>query len=277
MNRRPIPGKPRVIVLTSTFLRHHYLVNTVAAHLDLVGVWQEQKSFKPQRYADTDEDHQIIAAHFTARDRAEDRFFGDDQQVQLQQGARTRVGPPGLVNEAKHIEVMAALEPDVVLVFGTGLLGPAIIERFSGRIINLHLGLSPFYRGSGTNFWPLVNGEPEYVGATIHYLDEGIDTGPIIAHARPAFEAADGPHEIGNRAIVAGTTMLMRAAYAHLAGPIAATPQHSRGRLYQRKDFSAAAVRSLAQHFASGMIPAYLADQVKRDAQVPLIALGHES
>ena len=80
---------------------------------------------------------------------------------------------------------MAAARPDVVLVFGTGILREPLLSAFDGRIINIHLGLSPYYRGAGTNFWPLVNREPEYVGATIHYLDAGIDTGPIISHARP--------------------------------------------------------------------------------------------
>jgi methionyl-tRNA formyltransferase len=276
LTRRGIPGKPRAILLTSTFLRHHYLANTAAASLDLVGVWQEQKAFQPERYAKSHDDHAVITEHFACRDRSENRFFADAQQVQLQQGARTRVGSPGFINESRHITAMAALEPEVVLVFGTGLLGQEIIDRFAGRIINLHLGLSPHYRGSGTNFWPLVNGEPEYVGATIHYLDAGIDTGPIISHARPTIEDGDGPHEIGNKAIVAGAAVLMRAAIAHAAGAVRIVPQHGRGRLYQRKDFSATAVRTLTENFRTGMVRAYLANQADRDSRLDLVHLdGH--
>ena len=50
---------------------------------------------------------------------------------------------------------MQQAAPDVVLVFGTGLLKAPLIGAFPGRIINIHLGLSPYYRGAGTNFWPL--------------------------------------------------------------------------------------------------------------------------
>ena len=64
---------------------------------------------------------------------------------------------------------MKACTPDVVLVCGTGILREELINLFPGHIINIHLGLSPYYRGAGTNFWPLVNREPEYLGATIHY------------------------------------------------------------------------------------------------------------
>ena len=168
---------------------------------------------------------------------------------------------------------MRALQPDVALVFGTGILRQPFIDAFAGRIINLHLGLSPYYRGAGTNFWPLVNREPEYVGATIHYLDAGIDTGPIIAHVRPEILPADGPHEIGNRAIVAAADCLADATLAHVAGRVRGFPQTGRGRLYQRKDFTAAAVLALRGNFASGMVPEYLADQARRDARVALVHL----
>jgi methionyl-tRNA formyltransferase len=263
----------RTIVLTSTHLRHQYVANVIASQLDVAGVWQEEKSFVPGTYAQTPEDHDVIARHFAARDASEELFFADHRVLQLRQGARLKVGPPGIINDPDEIAEMAALTPDVVLVFGTGLLRGGIIGRFPGRIINLHLGLSPYYRGAGTNFWPLVNREPEFVGATIHYLDAGIDTGPMLVHARPEMQASHGPHEIGNHAIVAGAAALVDGARAHVAGTVKAVPQGSGGRLYQRKDFSAASVRTLWANFESGMIAEYLADKAQRDARLHLLSL----
>ena len=169
---------------------------------------------------------------------------------------------------------MQRMNPDVILVFGTGLLQRPFIEAFPERVINLHLGLSPHYRGSGTNFWPLVNGEPEFCGATIHYLDAGVDSGPIIAHARPAIARDDGPHDIGNKAIVAGVDALAEAALAFAAAPPAGIPQTGTGRVYRRADFSASAVRRLYDNFENGMIERYLANRAVRDMRVPLIAMG---
>jgi methionyl-tRNA formyltransferase len=260
-------------VLTSTFLRHQFVVNHAAERLSVVGVWQEEKSFKPERYATSAEDERVIATHFTARDRAEEAFFGDHRALRLPPEAVRRAVAPGGINDPAEIDLMARLDPAVVLVFGTGLLREAIIGRFAGRIINLHLGLSPYYRGSGTNFWPLVHREPECVGATIHYLDAGIDTGPLIAHARPVMAPGDGPHEVGNKAIVAAAGVLAAAAAAHAEGRVRAVPQSGPGRFYQRKDFSAAAVRRLHENFATGMIPEYLAHQSERDARLSLLAI----
>jgi methionyl-tRNA formyltransferase len=169
---------------------------------------------------------------------------------------------------------MRALAPDVVLVFGTGLLKARLLDSFPGRAVNIHLGLSPYYRGAGTNFWPLVNGEPEYCGATIHLLDAGVDTGPVIAHVRPDIAPADGPHEIGNKTIVAAAAALADAAQAVHRGRVCAVPQRSGGRVYRRADFSADAVRRLYGNFERGMVPEYLAHRAQRDAALSLVSMG---
>jgi methionyl-tRNA formyltransferase len=165
---------------------------------------------------------------------------------------------------------MRALAPNLVLVFGTEILRDDMIASFRGNLINLHLGLSPYYRGSGTNFWPLVNREPEYVGATIHYLDAGIDSGPIISHVRPEMRATDGPHDVGNRAILAAAAALTQVALAHARQPVAATPQGRDGRLYLRRHLTADAVRQCYRNFSDGMIADYLANRAQRDAALAL-------
>ena len=51
------------------------------------------------------------------------------------------------------------------------------------KAINIHAGVSPYYRGAGCNFWALYDGNPHLVGATIHLLSKGLDSGPILYHA----------------------------------------------------------------------------------------------
>lgn len=262
----------KTIVLTSTFLRHRYLINEVAAKTDLLGVWQEEKSFEPEQYAGNDDDLKVIREHFAERDASEEQYFADASSLKLGK-AKHRVLKSKGINDSAEIRAMAELKPDVALVFGTGILGKEFIEAFDGRIINIHLGLSPYYRGSGTNFWPLVNREPEYVGATIHYLDAGIDTGPIIAHVRPEMKTMDGPHDLGNRTIIAAVKGLLQAAETHVRGTVRGTPQTGDGRLYQRKDFNADAIRRLRKNFETGMIAEYLADKNARDARIRLAQL----
>lgn len=261
----------RAILLTSTFQRHVFVANTVAAACDLAGVWQEEKHFRPERYANDADEERVIARHFSDRDESEERYFAGHEAVRLDSGSALRVVPTGACSGVAEVERMIAARPDVVLVFGTGILREPFLSAFEGRILNIHLGLSPYYRGAGTNFWPLVNREPEYVGATIHYLDAGIDTGPIVSHARPSIEAGDGPHDLGNKTIVAAAQALVLAAAAHLSGTVRAVPQWRDGRLYQRKDFSAGAVRTAYRNFETSMITEYLEARDTRDAALRLI------
>jgi folate-dependent phosphoribosylglycinamide formyltransferase PurN len=259
----------RGIVLTSTMRRHHYVANTLASRFEVAGVWREEKSFQPMKYAASAGDEAIIQRHFAARDASEDAYFADHRTVR----APSRQLPPGGCNDPAEIDRMRGLRPDVVLVFGTSLLKQPLIDAFAGRIINIHLGLSPYYRGAGTNFWPLVNREPEYCGATIHFLDAGVDTGPIIAHVRPEIRPGDGPHDIGNRTVAAAAEAQAAAAIAHARSPLRGVAQQGDGRLYRRADFSAAAVTRLYENFANGMIEEYLGNRAARDARLALVSM----
>jgi folate-dependent phosphoribosylglycinamide formyltransferase PurN len=259
----------KAILLTSTFRRHNFVANRLAEACDLTGVWQEEKSFYPERYARNDDEERLIQDHFARRDASEEQYFAAHASVS--DALNHRRVPPGGCNDAAEVQSMAALHPDVVFVFGTGILKERVLSAFGGRMINIHLGLSPYYRGAGTNFWPLVNREPEYVGATIHYLDEGIDRGPILAHARPAIASGDGPHDLGNKTIVAAVDAAVAAARAHIAATAHAVPQWRSGRLYQRKQFNADAVKRLYRNFETGVIDEYLAHRAQRDAALRLI------
>jgi|GEM_PF-3849982 len=84
------------------------------------------------------------------------------------------------INSDEVRDFIQSKAPQLVVVSGGPLLHRRIIEAAEGRIINLHPGLAPEYRGRYGCFWPIYNKEPELVGATVHYVDSGIDTGAIL-------------------------------------------------------------------------------------------------
>jgi len=65
-----------------------------------------------------------------------------------------------------------------------------ILELFPSKAINLHISYLPFNRGSDPNFWSFIEKTPK--GVTIHYLDEGIDTGDIIVQQKVEFNKNQG-------------------------------------------------------------------------------------
>src|SRR6185503_19859634 len=93
----------KAILLTSTFRRHVFVANTVAAGCDLVGVWQEEKRFRPERYAQNGDDEAVIQRLFAERDASEARYFTRDDEVRLAPGAVHRSIAPGGCNDPAEV------------------------------------------------------------------------------------------------------------------------------------------------------------------------------
>lgn len=81
-----------------------------------------------------------------------------------------------------------AADADVIVSYGYRHLIPATMLEAT-RAINLHIGYLPFNRGAHPNFWAAHDGTP--AGVTIHFMDEGLDTGPILCRQRVDFEPGD--------------------------------------------------------------------------------------
>lgn len=69
------------------------------------------------------------------------------------------------------------------------LLSKEILDLFPNRAINMHISYLPYNRCSDPNLWSFIEGTPK--GVTIHYLDEGADTGDIIVQKEVSFDSID--------------------------------------------------------------------------------------
>ncbi|MFH1373076.1 MAG: formyltransferase family protein [bacterium] len=69
---------------------------------------------------------------------------------------------------------------DIIVSYGYRyIIREAVLRRFHGRLVNLHISYLPFNRGADPNLWSFLEDTPK--GVTIHYIDEGVDTGDILA------------------------------------------------------------------------------------------------
>ena len=76
------------------------------------------------------------------------------------------------------------LDSDIYIVSGASYIkGDLLNFLVAHNAINIHVGVSPYYRGTDCNFWALYDGNSHLVGATIHKLSKGLDSGPILYHA----------------------------------------------------------------------------------------------
>jgi len=80
--------------------------------------------------------------------------------------------------------------PEFIISYGyRHILSADILGKYPNKAINLHISLLPWNRGADPNFWSFVENTPK--GVTIHYLDEGIDTGDIIVQKEVKFSEHD--------------------------------------------------------------------------------------
>lgn len=258
----------RVILATGDGQRHRYAASMLGAHTQLLGVVSEAK--RPVTpAADGPDDAVVLPRHWAERTEAEQRLFGGS--VAFPEVPRLSV-PAGGINTPDADRWIAERHPDVVVLFGTSIVKPPLLDRYAGRMVNVHLGLSPYYRGSGTNFWPLTERRPECVGATIHLAVAEVDAGAILTQVRPEAAPSDRAHDLGTKTIIGAFRVLPGVIAAFMAGDVKPKPQPAgEGRVFRRRDFNAAAVRQMWNHFASGMMPEYLRDGDRRRAAYPIV------
>lgn len=115
----------------------------------------------------------------------------DRAGVEALRRAQDRELPTFVVGLAQHpdracwdaalTEAVAAHRPDLIITAGfMKLLGPAFLGRFGGRILNSHPALLPAFPGAHAVADALAHGV-RVTGATVHLVDAGVDTGPILA------------------------------------------------------------------------------------------------
>jgi phosphoribosylglycinamide formyltransferase 1 len=264
-----------VVFLTGSELRHSFVRKAIAiSHgVCVTASYCEgaEKGIRRIVEADAPAVDSLRMRHLAARDRSEQDFFGAFVALAPDRSAPTFIAK-GEINEPKHAEEISALHPDLLACYGSSLIRAPLLSRFEGRFVNIHLGLSPYYRGSGTNFWPLVRGEPEFVGATFMHIDAGIDTGKIIHQIRARIFPGDTAHQIGNRLIAD-----MALVYADIIRKFSILPDMPQleeppdVRVYRQKDFTEESSRMLAQRFGDGLVDRYLADAERRKLRVPIV------
>jgi folate-dependent phosphoribosylglycinamide formyltransferase PurN len=124
----------------------------------------------------------IAARLSTANDSAVEPAAQDGPPVDVPTYCRSRgiafleTGP---LDSADAVAAIKALGPDLGIHAGAGLLRRPLIDAFRLGVLNAHMGLLPAYRGMNVAEWAALEGAP--VGCTVHLIDTGIDTGPILA------------------------------------------------------------------------------------------------
>jgi len=189
----------KVTIFTSNQPRHLALVEEIASIADHVYVVQECNTVFPGQVKDFFNRSPTMQEYFSHVIEAEKKYFGLPQFSNSNTSVLSiKMGDLNLTTKSL---LAPALNSDAYIIFGSSFIKSDLCDfLIQKKAINIHMGLSPFYRGSSCNFWALYDKRPDYVGSTVHLLNKGLDSGDILFHTLPMIEKID-PFSLGMSAV----------------------------------------------------------------------------
>ena len=118
-------------------------------------------------------------------------------------------------------DALAASQPDWILCAGyMRILGAAFVQRFNGRLINIHPSLLPLHKGLHTHAQAIAGGYAEH-GASVHFVVPELDAGAVIAQARVPVLPGDSAEALAKRVLAVEHPLLLASVQLLAAGRLA--------------------------------------------------------
>ncbi|MDB9739678.1 formyltransferase family protein [Candidatus Pelagibacter sp.] len=174
----------KITLFTSNKNRHNYLINLLSTISDELFVVQECGTIFPGIIPGRYPASAIMREYFENVNVAQSKLFGNSYVNNLKKNIKILPILSGDLNKCSMNFLSDFLKSDIYIVFGSSYIKGDLVDYLvDQRTINIHAGVSPYYRGVDCNFWALYDGNPHLVGSTIHLLSKGLDNGPILYHA----------------------------------------------------------------------------------------------
>tara|TARA_Y100000741_G_scaffold364471_1_gene355593 strand:- start:476 stop:1261 length:786 start_codon:yes stop_codon:yes gene_type:complete len=174
----------KITLFTKNNTRHNYLINLLSSISDELFVIQECETIFPGEITGKYNASTNIKKYFSNVNEAQFKLFGNSYINSSKKKIKILPIQMGDLNKCSLKFLSDFLESDIFIVFGSSYIKGDLIDfLIQHKTINIHMGVSPYYRGTDCNFWALFDDQPHLVGATIHLLSKGLDSGKILYHA----------------------------------------------------------------------------------------------
>jgi methionyl-tRNA formyltransferase len=254
----------KVTLLTGSHPRHLFVAQSLyQAGLLAALIIEEREAFVPSPPPNLDPElNELFIHHFREREKAESDFFSEPV-YDFNSTAILKVQKDEL-NSAKVWDFIKANPTDIAFSYGVHILLDDTLKHFSGQAWNIHGGLSPWYRGTATMFWPSYMLEPQMTGMTVHQLVRKIDAGDIIHQTTAPLVRGDGVHQLACRAVIALAEELPQLVEIYGAGGLKPPErQKSSGKLWLNKDWRPEHLIPVYKHFENRIVDMYLDGRIR--------------
>jgi len=258
----------KVLFLTGSHPRHLYIAKKLYDVGLLSGLLVEKReNFIPQPPKNLSEiDRNNFIRHFKERAESELNWFGELRDTDFDKDIQNITITKEELNTNKVIEWISALKPDVVISYGIHKLEENVLSILPKNSFNIHGGLSPWYRGNITLFWPFYLLKPNWAGMTIHQLTDKIDGGDILHHSIPELNEGDGIHDVACKAVIKVSEDLITILNMFKLGKqIELVEQKSSGKLFNSSDWKPQHLRLIYNTFDNDIVDRFLDGELGYD------------
>lgn len=253
--------KNKVIFMCGSHMRHLYIADKLYKEGRLAGlVMEEREEFVPKPDVHlTQRDKDNFIRHFAERDRAEKKFFGGVNKQEMIKNVPVLNVSRETLNDAATVEFIKNCNAEMLFTYGVHKVTDEVIQCFENKSFNIHGGLSPWYKGNTTLFWPFYFLKPNWAGMTIHRLSSKLDGGDILHHSVPKLEYGDKMHEVACKAVVQVAEDLCQILnYLDNGALLVCFLQKGNGKLFVSSDWTPQTLRVIYELFDDKIVDMYL-------------------
>ena len=265
----------KVIIFTGTHPRHLFFHKAIVdLGVDYFAVIMKRENLLPTIPKNLSrQDTRNFDKHFKDRKKIEIETFGNLKVSDVFNSEKTiNVNPIDLNSDLVRKKILE-FKPDIAIIFGVHLIKEPVFSILPNYKINLHLGLSPWYRGSATLFWPFYFLKPQYAGLTLHNISQKPDAGDIFHQSTPILSKGDGIHNAGTKVVIKGSQDIVKILKKFdKEKKLNSQFQKTSGRLWLAKDFKPIHLRVIYDLFENKIVDEYLSGNLDKD--VPDLICG---
>ncbi|TVQ87369.1 MAG: hypothetical protein EA397_18810 [Deltaproteobacteria bacterium] len=129
------------------------------------------------------------------------------------------------LNDPEAVDAVARSGAQGVVFTGGGLIRQPLLRATPRGVLNCHMGILPRYRGMDVVEWAILEDRWDHVGLTVHLMDDGIDTGPILRKVRVDPTGLKNFTDLRKKLHAAMPSTVATAATEYLSGQLRAQPQ----------------------------------------------------
>jgi methionyl-tRNA formyltransferase len=255
----------KILLLIGDHPRHIYLYKFLKKkNFNILGIVMEREDHIPPIPENLKKVDKInFKKHFIDRYKIETKYFGKlDKDLFLKKNLMLVKRKE--LNSRRVEHFIRKEKPDVCIVFGTMILKKKILEVLPYNTINLHLGLSPRYKGSATLFWPFYFLEPQYAGVTIHKVSNKVDSGGILHQILPKLSSEDGIHDVSCKLIKKACLDITKLLLLLRKKKWIYIKQANNGKLFLKKDFRVEHLRVIYNLFNNKIVNFFLKKKYRK-------------